>query len=308
MKRVLVTGARGFIGRHCLPVFGNGSYDLHAVTSSEAVSSGQPSQITWHRVDLMDGRAPEKLIANVNPTHLLHLAWITTPGEYWTSPVNYDWLDVSQRLLDAFMEHGGERIVIVGTCAEYDWSAGLCDERRTPTRSLSPYSESKNRLCAYLNALIGEMDVSAAWARVFFSYGPHEPPVRLVPTVIRRLLHGKPASCSAGEQRRDYIYVNDVAAALVALLDSETRGVVNIGSGTAVAVRDLIMKIGVAMGTPELIHVGSRSSSENDPALVLANVSRLNQEVGFSPRWDLETGLKATIDWWRTVGDAGTRT
>ncbi len=79
--------------------------------------------------DLLDGRETEAVLSRVQPTHLLHFAWYTVPGRYWTAPDNLRWTEASLRLLRAFEAHGGRRVVMAGTCAEYDWRYGYCSER-----------------------------------------------------------------------------------------------------------------------------------------------------------------------------------
>src|SRR5262249_4985499 len=144
------------------------------------------------------------IINRVRPSHLLHLAWTTEPGSYWTSPDNVRWLEASLSLLRAFAAHGGERVVMAGTCAEYDWAEGICREYPTPLRPISVDGVCKNALREVSESLGTRLGLRTAWGRVFFLYGPHEHPRRLVASVIGSLLHGEPALCSEGTQRRDF--------------------------------------------------------------------------------------------------------
>jgi len=187
MQRVLITGATGFIGRQCLLPLSRCADEVHAVSRSGARF---PPGIRSHAVDLLDPVQAAALVARVRPTHLLHLAWITTPKVYWTSPENLRWVEVSEELLRAFAGHGGERVVMAGTCAEYDWSLGHCDEATTPLKPGTLYGECKDRLRATLETFARRTGMSTAWGRVFFLYGPHEHPNRLVSSVIRSLLAG----------------------------------------------------------------------------------------------------------------------
>ncbi len=300
MNRVLITGGRGFIGHHCLAALIRGGRAglVHVLTSS-AESHQDKDGVQWHHCDLMEPLAVDHMLSHVQPTHLLHFAWVTTPGEYWTSPRNEKWSDASRRLLDGFIRHGGQRVVVAGTCAEYDWSAGRCLEGHTPLSSSSPYARSKNQLREDMETLSCAAGISSAWGRVFFAYGPGEPATRLVPSVIRSLLSGEPAACSEGLHKRDFIHVADLGEAFVKLLDSDVQGPVNLGSGKAVAIADLTKTIGRLMGGGELVRIGARSTSVAEPPLVVADTRRLHEEVGFSPRFDLETGLKDSIEWWR---------
>ena len=92
-------------------------------------------------------------------------------------------------------------------------------------------------------------------------------------------------------QRRDFLHSADVAGALVALLASPVEGAVNIGSGRAVALRDMIGQIAALLGGAGRVRLGARPRPDGDPALIEADVTRLAEEVGFRPRFDLQAGL-----------------
>lgn len=291
MNRLLITGATGFLGVPCV-ARAEREYEVHAVARSPGVRRG----VVFHTCDLFDAEAVTDLLATVRPTHLLHLAWIATPGVYWTSSENHRWVAASKHLLTTFAESGGKRAVIAGTCAEYDWTAaGLCHEFRTPIRPATTYGQSKNELRVWVEATYG----FAAWARLFFLYGPREAPVRLVPFVARALLAGEVAECTAGTQRRDFLHIDDVADALVRLLQSDLIGPINLGSGEAVTVRQVIDIVARECGRADLVRLGARPTPPNEPPLLVADVTRLRHELGWQPRISLDDGLRATVNWWR---------
>src|SRR6185312_12912218 len=160
-------------------------YEVHGVASRDA--------------DLLDPEAVTRLVRDVRPTHLLHLAWYAVPGAFWESPENARWLEASTRLLEAFAVSGGTRAVVAGTCAEYDWSGdGALSEASTPLSPRTAYGEAKNAL----RAAAERLSVSLGWGRVFFLYGPHEDPRRLVASVARSLVAGEPARTTHGRQVR----------------------------------------------------------------------------------------------------------
>jgi nucleoside-diphosphate-sugar epimerase len=296
LRRVLVTGARGFIGRHCLPHLLAAGYEVHAISSQEKPGH---SDVIWHQADLLTPGVAGTLLAAVKPSHLLHLAWYAVPGLYWTAAENFLWVRASLELLDAFSHNGGARVVAAGTCAEYDWRYGWCSEAVTPLAPSSPYGKCKNALRSLLEGKSQQAGLSSGWGRVFFLYGPHEHPSRLVSSVIGSLLRKQPALCSSGDQVRDFLHVSDVASAFVAMLSSDIRGTVNIASGRPVAIRDVVLRIGAELGCTELLKLGARPTPPDDPPLLVADVRRLSQELAWRPEIDLETGLSGTIAWWR---------
>jgi nucleoside-diphosphate-sugar epimerase len=287
--KLLLTGARGFIGSHCLPLLQQRGIDVHAITPHAAPAHGSP--VMWHTVDLLDARAVERTVHAIKPTHLLHLAWITTPGIYWTSDENTRWLTASKHLLDVFAQADGHRAVLAGTCAEYDWSHGVCHETSTPLAPQTLYGQSKLALWQHAQSL---RSLSSSCGRVFFAYGPGEPLGRFIPSTIIHLLRGENAPCSTGYQWRDYIDVTDVAAAFVALLTSDVTGPVNIGRGAAVSIAEIAQTIGRLTGRPELIQLGALPTAEQAP-LVVADTHRLRDEVGFTPHVELVPGLRRFV-------------
>jgi nucleoside-diphosphate-sugar epimerase len=139
-------------------------------------------------------------------------------------------------------------------------------------------------------------------------YGPREHPNRLVAAVARAMLTGEPARTSHGRQIRDYLHVQDVADAIVAVLDGDLTGPVNIGSGVPVTLREIVVRLGSITGRPELLELDAIPARANDAALVVADPKRLAEEVGWRPRFDLQAGLEHTVDWWRAeLGHDGVR-
>ena len=304
MKRVLLTGASGFIGRHAVEPLRARGYEIHAVSSRPVLESGDG--VTWHRVNLLDAAAGVRLVHDIAPTHLLHLAWYVVPGKLISSPENFAWTAASLELVRAFAARGGQRFVGCGSAYEYDWNYGYCSERLTPAAPNTVYGACKLALHLMTEAAAAQANLSAAWGRAFFLYGPQEQQDRLAASVIRAVLRGEPAKCSHGRQIRDYMHVQDVANGMVALLDSDVRGAVNIASGQATTLRDIVLGVGRLLGRPDLIQLGAIPARANDTPLVVGDNSRLLREVGWTQQFDLEAGLQHTIDWWKTHEAIGT--
>lgn len=300
MKKVLVTGAKGFIGRHCLPFLENEQFDIHAVSSTvDSANRAASSGVRWHRTDLLDEQQVQRLIEEVRPNYLLHLAWYTRHKQYWTASENLDWVRASLHLARRFAESGGERSVIAGSCAEYDWQFGQCVENTTPLKPESLYGVCKQALNLTTSAFFAQHGVSSAWGRIFYVYGAHEYKDRFVPSMVRSILRGETAHCSSGDQIRDFLHVEDVAAAFVSLLTSDVQGNVNIASGTPRYIKDLALTIATQIGRPDLLSFDTSNHQSADAPVVVASVERLRNELNFVPSRSLDEGLKQTIDWWR---------
>jgi nucleoside-diphosphate-sugar epimerase len=319
-KRVLVSGAGGFIGRWSVPALLRSGYEVHAVLSGNA-KRDVPEQLQGakiHFADLLDDSASDELTSGVRPSHLLHFAWIATPGVYWNSEDNFRWLAASERLLRSFRAHGGRRVMMAGTCAEYDWSrVEVCDEVFSPlakteaalppdaptspnaAAAVSRYAACKIALQTTLADFGRQEHLSTAWGRIFFQFGPYEHPDRLVPSVICNLLLNREAPCSHGRQIRSFLHVADVGEAFAAVLDSELEGPVNIGSDERVSLANLVDRIGRQIGRPELLRLGARPAPPQEPALLVPQTHRLRNEARWRSRFTLDEALSDTIAWWR---------
>lgn len=299
MTRILVTGGSGFIGRPVLTALAARGDEVLALSSRE-----QPRSIRgvrWCRLDLGEGDALEELVCELRPQQLLHLAWYVEHGRFWQASENVVWVERSLRLLRAFAQAGGQRAVMIGTCAEYDWRSAETPlhEASSPLVPATLYGAAKDSLRRLASAFADSRGLELAWARLFFLYGPGEPAERLVPSVIRSLLAGRPAATTLGTQRRDFMHVDDVAGALVALLHSSATGAVNVASGRAAAVSEVVDLIGAATGRPELLRRGAQPERPGEPPLIAADVRRLSQEVGYEPAWTLAGGIEDVVEWWR---------
>lgn len=297
MARVLVTGAAGFIGRHLVPVLIAHGHDVIAVSRTPDVAESRKGA-RWLVCDLLSESAPAELIETYRPTHLIHLAWNTTPGSFWNDLANVDWLAASLRLYRVFASCGGRRAIGSGTCAEYDWNEPVLSEAKTPIKPRTLYGSAKAALGSTLTLAATEQGLSFAWGRLFFIYGPGEKRGRLVSDVFSALMDGQPALVSHCHQERDVMHVSDVAGALVALLESDVAGPVNIATGECHPLADIVTAVARLAGRPELIQFDAVPVPPDEPRRLAATITRLREEVGFIPKFDLQSGIEDTYHWW----------
>ncbi|OGS45226.1 MAG: epimerase [Elusimicrobia bacterium RIFOXYD2_FULL_34_15] len=299
MKKILVTGANGFLGRHVIPLLLKHNYHVYAVDNNITMGSEKKENLSWHECNLFDPEDKKSLFSKIKPTHLLHLAWYTVPKKYWTAPENVLWVKASIELFFNFLENGGRRAVFAGTCAEYNWDYELLSEDKTPLLPKTLYGKCKNSLNTMLGALAEQKDISYAWGRIFFLYGSGENKERLIPEVINSLLKGKEVNCSHGRQVRDFLHVEDVADAFVTLVESNLRGSVNIASGQPATLKQIIYKIAEKLDRKDLIRLNAVPSSKSEPLRLIADNKRLKNELKWKPKYNLDSGLEKTIKWWK---------
>ena len=295
--KVLVTGATGFIGRNVIEqLVSQNRWTVVAIARS--ATSDLPGGVEFETVDLLSAASAADMMARIRPTHWIHLAWNATPGQFWTARSNFDWTASSLVMLNSFLSHGGRRAVLAGSCAEYDWQTQSVLSERSAVRPATLYGVCKDHLRRSVDLANTHLDASLAWGRIFWLYGPGEPAGRLVSGVCAALANEKPIDVGNGSETRDYLHVSDVAAALVAALDTDFRGTFNIGSGQARSVRDILDILADVSGRRELLRIGARPPPANLPPSLVADNEILTNTIGWSRKVSLEDGLKSTYEWW----------
>jgi nucleoside-diphosphate-sugar epimerase len=225
-----------------------------------------------------------------------HFAWYAEPGVFLSSPLNLQYLSASLLLAEGLARAGCCKLVIAGSFSEYDQELGYLSEN-SALRPNTVYGSAKAALYQALALWAPAAGVELLWPRIFSVYGPGEHEKRFVPAVILAALRSEPTRLSPGEQLRDYLHVADAAAAVWAAAQNGMSGPVNIGSGRPVAIRELACTSG-AVAAPRPDPAGRPALPEGDPMFVCAN-TRLLQRTGWRPRYDTESGLRQTIEWWQ---------
>jgi nucleoside-diphosphate-sugar epimerase len=293
MMRVLITGPSGFIGSHCLRRLLAENCEIHAV--NRAGAGGHGGRVTWHSADLRDAAQAVALVAKIQPTHLLHCAWVATPRVYAHSPENAHWLQSGIALAFAFGVHGGIRFVGVGSSAEYNPGDMPCVEDQTPIRPATIYGKCKAACWLAIQAAAQQHGFSAAWGRLFLPYGPGDPAQRLVPALLAAFRAGKSVPTTHGTQQRDFIYAPDAADLLVHLLLSTDSGAFNVGTGRATTIRSAIEYLAERCGRPELPQFGAIAPAPGEPAVLVADMAKVRERLSWSAPTDVQQGLEEIL-------------
>lgn len=292
MMRVLITGATGFLGQHCLARLLGEDCEVHAVSRS---GEHRSDRVHWLVADLRDPGQAIGVIQAVRPTHLLHLAWEATPGKYGSSPDNLSWLQASVAMATAFGAGGGKRFVGAGTSFEYDPGDRPCLEDATPIRPASIYGKCKAACWLAIEAVAAHHRFAAAWGRIFLPYGPGDPPARLIPSVLSALAAGGPVETTHGQQQRDLIYATDIADLFLRLLLSSESGAFNIGTGKATKIRSVVELLATRRGGLDRVRFGAIEPPAGDPAVLVADMDKVASRLGWSAPTSIDAGLERVL-------------
>jgi nucleoside-diphosphate-sugar epimerase len=292
--KILITGGTGFIGSSFIRLALNRGHQVAGLTQpAKIIPVTLPAhpQLQWLRGTLDE--APWEEIAAFHADVCIHGAWVTTPGTYLESPENNHLLESSQRFLQRIIDTGTSHIFGLGTCIEYQITNQPLSEERTPVAPATPYAKCKDALRQWLEAEAQKRGIIGTWGRVFYPYGPGEHPARLCSALIARLSAGERLQLKTPQSIKDYIFIEDLAEALLTVVEQRPAGVINLGTGMGVSVREIADQLGELLGRPELVQEQIPPGPDAFP-FVVADAGRL-KSLGWQPKTDLRQGLRQLI-------------
>lgn len=277
--RVLLTGGTGYIGKHVVSILQNRG--VPTLMLGKKPLDHMPSNFQFAECDLLRSSSFD-VIQQFKPTHLIHLAWFAKHGEFWTSVENTQWVTSTIDLVEQFAASGGQHLTVSGTCAEYSWDETVCEENVTSICPSTIYGKAKNLTHECLQLLCDSKGLSLAWARVFFPFGgAGEHPNRLFPSLVSALRAGKSIEVN-GCLQRDFLHVEDMAAALAHLSLGSKKGVFNMASGETLSIKQFGDLVATHLGkSPDLV-VDNRAGAFGQPMIISACVQQL-KSTGWSP-------------------------
>jgi len=291
MSRILLTGATGFIGSAVLRLAVAGGHEVAALVRPGGEVPAGAARLTGSMAD-----PPWEAVEAFAPDTLIHCAWIATPGLYLESPENEDHARWSLALAQGLARRGLRRLVVLGTCIEYRLpGADHLHETESPLGPGTPYARAKDQLRRRLEELsTRHPGLRLAWGRVFYPYGEGEHPARLCSSLIRTLRRGEEVVLKTPDSTKDYIHIDDLAAAILRVSEMGFVGPVNLGTGAGVTIRAIAEAISDRLGRRDRIRIQEPPAADPFPRVV-ADAGRL-RGLGWEPKVALESGLLRLIE------------
>jgi nucleoside-diphosphate-sugar epimerase len=304
-RPVLVTGAAGFIGSHLTRRLVREGARVHLLLRKKGAAwriADLMEQVTVWEADLSDSASLQQRLSGFPVQFIFHLAGHVDVRRAWdpVEPLIYNNIIGTVNLIMALKDAGFESFLYPGTSEEYGNAAPpLCETLRESP--ISPYSFSKLSATAFCQMAAKTFDLPITVLRLFPTYGPNQGGSMLIPAAIRELLSGREFRMTHGEQRRDFMYVDDVVEAFLRIAACEkARGeVFNVGTGVPRRVRDVIDIITQQIGKECTVLRGAIPCRKGEGDACCSNNQKLLDVTGWAPAVSLEEGLPITVAWYK---------
>jgi NAD dependent epimerase/dehydratase len=310
-KRVLVTGADGFIGSHLVEALLDEGCEVRAFVYYNSFGSlgwldtlprATRDAVAIFAGDVRDPNGVRTALAGQDV--VFHLAALIGIPFSYHSPDSYVETNIrgTLNILQAARDHGTERVVVTSTSEVYGTARYVPIDEDHPLQGQSPYSATKIGADKIAESFHLAFGLPVVTARPFNTYGPRQSARAIIPTIITQALAGTGRiELGALSPTRDLTYVADTCAGFLALAgcDDAVGRVVNIGSGAEISVGDLAKLIGELIGVSfDIVSSDDRLRPQgSEVERLLADISLVREITGWEPRVPLREGLARTIEW-----------
>ena len=308
MKNILVTGADGFIGSHLSELLLSEGYNVRALAQYNSFNNwGWLEQVSSPRLEVVCGdvRDPDycRHITRGMDT-VMHLAALIAIPYSYVAPDSYVDTNIKGTLnmLQAARDLGVERILVTSTSEVYGTALYVPIDEKHPRQPQSPYSATKIGADALAKSFYNAFELPVTIVRPFNTYGPRQSARAIIPTVITQIANGAD-EIMVGDLNptRDFNFVRDTARGFLAI--ARAGGVegrdLNIATGKEVTMEETLRTIASLMGREVKWTVDPQRlrPSKSEVRRLLGDASELRRLTGWQPKYTLEEGLKATIEW-----------
>lgn len=305
--RAFVTGATGFLGSYVTEQLVRRGADVAVLLRKTSDTWRISDMLPGLRViegDLRNLGAASAAIEAFRPQVIAHLAWYGVGNELRDDPAQVDAnLLSSVALLRLGLKVQCRAWIGIGSQAEYGPQDRLLDED-APANPTTTYGAVKLSVSLLARQLAAGSAMRVAWLRLFSTYGPKDNPGWVIPYLVTTLRRGTRPSLTACEQRWDYLYVEDAAAAICDVAAApDARGVFNLGSGRAYVLREIVERVRDLVDPGQPLGIGEVPYRPDQVMHLQADISRLQRATGWTPKVSLEEGLRRTVQWYSGVAN-----
>lgn len=291
--KIFLTGGTGFIGKTLIGLFAEQGHDVLVLTRSSQFSKDcNSNRLSYCIGDLRDSFAVYSAMKDFGPEALVHLAWEGLPD--YSLEMSRQNLECSINVFSAAARTGCSCILSTGTCWEYAGKKGMLAENDNLERT-KIFPAAKNALRFIGEAIARENGLRFYWLRLFFVYGPGQRSTSLIPNIIDSIRAGKMPKIKKPRNRHDFVFVGDVAQAISGVIEQQPENsVYNVGSGSSTAVEECVRITYNTMNKTfdKSIFSGRQHMDAED---FWADISLIHRDIGWKPRYNIRSGIKAAI-------------
>ncbi|PWB33558.1 epimerase [Pseudomonas sp. SDI] len=280
VRKVVVTGASGFVGSHVVDALLARGCEVRAVARrlAPAQAQGWFERVEFVAADIHDPQLDVGALCD-GADALVHLAWPGLPNYRGLFHLEHN-LMADYAFIKRAVEAGVARVQVSGTCLEYGQHSGALSETLS-CQPDTPYGLAKHSLHLFLETLREQMPFALQWVRLFYLHGRGQNPSSLLAALDRAIDSGQTRfDMSGGEQLRDFLPIERAAGYLANLLQHDFSGTVNCCSGQPVSVRRLVEAHCAARGVEMALNLGHYPYPTYEPMAFWGDASRLQALLG----------------------------
>jgi len=278
-RRILITGASGFVGRQVINSLENENVDITIVIRGEKNNifinnKNIKKIITTNNLFVESEKWWEDILTKIDT--IIHLAWYVETKDYLQSIKNIECLQGTISIAKAAISTGVSRFIGIGTCFEYEFNNEIISTE-TNLKPNTPYAASKAATFLALSQLLPSQSIEFAWCRLFYLYGEGEKSERLVPYIKNKISKGETVELTSGNQIRDYLDVKEAGYLITKVALGSLQGPINICSGVPVSIRSFAEKIAEEFNQKKLLKFGARQENKTDPMYIVGDAEKINK-------------------------------
>ena len=299
-KKILITGATGFIGYHLAKYCLKLNWSVTSISTKKPIKTRKLKNVEYLICDLYDKNKLNKKLS-LDFDYVVNLAGYVDHSK--KKKTLYSHFNGCKNISEIFLKKKIKKFIQIGSSIEYGKNLSPQKENLDNKKIFSIYGKAKLMSTNYLLSLYKKHHFPVSVLRLYLVYGPYQDRNRVIPIVIDNALKSKEFDCSLGTQFRDFVYVDDVVNGIIkSLKNKKTNGqIINLGAGKPIMIKDIILKICkiIGSGKPQFGKIKFRKDEIKN---LYPSITKAKKILNWMPKVKINLGLKKTINYYKKNG------